>query len=191
MTGQSEIDWKSVVERIRSGDPGGEEVLYDNLASGARLFLKRRLRTDDVDDRVHDVFLIVVEAIRRGELRESERLMSFVRTVLYRQLNRGISQIIRARATSATLDSAGHLSDTGPSPEQQVLSEEKVDLMRQLIREMSRRDFEVLMRSYVRGQSPEQIRREMDLNATQLYLLKSRAKGKLSLLVKERLGGNL
>ena len=60
---QPEVDWKTVVEQIRSGDPAGSETLYHHLATGARLFLKRRLGTDDVEDRVHDLFLTVVESI--------------------------------------------------------------------------------------------------------------------------------
>src|SRR5689334_15644531 len=51
---QTQVDWKTVVEQIRAGDPAGGEVLYRNLASGARLFLRRRLATQDVEDRVHD-----------------------------------------------------------------------------------------------------------------------------------------
>ena len=99
-----------MVEQIRAGDPAGDEALYRNLASGARLFLQRRLATQDVEDRVHDLFVIVVETIRRGELREPERLMGFVRTVLNRQLNLEISRIIHMRQTSIDLESAGDLT---------------------------------------------------------------------------------
>src|SRR5579864_2092791 len=84
---QHQVDWAVVVEQIRTGDPAGEEVLYRNLVGGARLFLQRRLGKEDVEDQVHDLFLTLVETIRRGELREPERLMGFVRTVLYRRLN--------------------------------------------------------------------------------------------------------
>src|SRR3981081_341396 len=81
MADQPGPDWKTVVEQIRAGEPPGEEDLYRNLATGARLFLQRRLGTQDVEDLVHDLFVIVVETIRRGDLREPERLMGFVRTV--------------------------------------------------------------------------------------------------------------
>jgi DNA-directed RNA polymerase specialized sigma24 family protein len=42
------------------------------------------LGPQDLDDRVHDTFLIVVQAISKGDLREPERLMGFVRTVVRR-----------------------------------------------------------------------------------------------------------
>src|ERR1051326_3281755 len=100
MAAQPEIDWRTVVDQIRSGEAAGAETLYQHLATGARFFLRRRLGTDDVDDRVHDIFLIVVQAIQRGALREPERLVGFVRTILYRELNLEISRLVRARQTS-------------------------------------------------------------------------------------------
>jgi RNA polymerase sigma-70 factor (ECF subfamily) len=182
-----DVDWKAVVEQIRAGDPAGEEALYRDLAAGARLFLQRRLGPQDVEDRVHNVFLIVVRAIRRGELREPERLMGFVRTVLSRQVGLAISGLIRTREHSTHLDSARHLPVADPSPEEQAISLEKVALMKQTLEEMSHREFEVLTRFYLRQQSPEQIQKEMRLTPTQFNLLKSRAKAKLTDLVQQKL----
>jgi RNA polymerase sigma factor (sigma-70 family) len=182
-----DVNWKTVVEQIRSGDPAGEEALYENLASGARLFLQRKLGAPDVDDRVHNIFVIVVEAIRRGELREPERLMGFVRTVLNRQLGLAISGLVRNREQLIHLDSAHHLTAADPSPEENALSLQKIALMKQALKEMSRREFDVLMRFYLREQSPEQIQGEMHLTPTQFNLLKSRAKAKLTELVRQKL----
>ncbi len=185
---QSGVDWKAVVEQISSGDPAGQEVLYRNLAAGARQFLRRRLGTDDVEDRVHDLFLIVVETIRRGELREPERLMGFVRTVLYRQLSQEFSVITRARHTSVPLESAsGDLRSSAPTPEQQAIAREKIDFMEQTLKTLSEREYEVLTRFYLREQPSEQICREMRLTQTQFDLLKSRAKARLTLSARRRL----
>jgi RNA polymerase sigma-70 factor (ECF subfamily) len=187
---QTKVDWKTVVEQIRAGDPAGDEALYRSLASGARLFLQRRLATEDVEDRVHDLFVIVVETIRRGELREPERLMGFVRTVLNRQLSHGISRIIHTRQTSIDLESAGELTTADPTPEQQAAIHQKVTLMKEVLRKMSDREFEVLTRFYLREQPPERIRAEMGLTQTQFNLLKSRAKAKLTALMQRRLARN-
>ena len=184
------MDWKNVVEQIRAGDPAGDEALYRNLSSGARLFLQRRLATQDVEDRIHDLFVIVVETIRRGQLREPERLMGFVRTVLNRQLNLEISRIIHTRHTSIDLESAGDLTTADPSPEQQAARRQKVTLMKQILRKMSDREFEVLTRFYLREQPPERIRLDMGLTQTQFNLLKSRAKTRLTELMQRRLARN-
>ena len=184
---QSKVDWKTVVEKIRAGDPAAEETLYRNLASGARLFLRRRLGTQSVDDLVHDLFVVIIQAIRRGDLREPERLMGFVRTVLNRQFSLAVSQVIRKRQTSVALESAGDLTAADPTPEQQSAMRQKVALMKQTLKQLNDREFEVLTRFYLREESPQRIRIEMGLTQTQFDLLKSRAKAKLTFLVQRKL----
>jgi DNA-directed RNA polymerase specialized sigma24 family protein len=184
---QPDVDWKEVVERIREGDPAGQEMLYSNLAAGARLFLRRRLGSQDLDDRVHDVFVIVVEAIQRGELRQPERLMGFVRTILYRQLNLAISRIVSTRTNALDLESAAHLTTPEPTPEDRTGVHQTVALMKHALEELGNREFEVLVRFYLREQLPEQIRTEMKLTLTQFHLLKSRAKSKLTGIIHRKM----
>lgn len=81
-----DVDWLDLVERIRCGDPSGMTDLYALFSRGVRFYLCRQLGPQELDDKVHDTFLIVVQAIRRGELREPERLMGFVRTIVRRQV---------------------------------------------------------------------------------------------------------
>jgi RNA polymerase sigma-70 factor (ECF subfamily) len=187
MAEKPQVDWMVVVDQIWQRDPAGEEALYQNLAGGARLFLQRRLGTLDIDDKVHDLFLTIVDTIRRGEIREPERLMGFVRTVLYRQLNLEVSRIIKSRETITGIEAADQLCGSGPTPEQHTLAHEKIALMKQVLREMSDRDFEVLTRSYIREQPTERICADMGLTPTQFQLLKSRAKARLSELMRHKL----
>jgi RNA polymerase sigma-70 factor (ECF subfamily) len=183
MAEKAKIDWRIVVDQIRRGEPTGEETLYSELSGGARFFLQRRLGVLDVEDHVHDVFLIVVQAIRSDALREPERLMGFVRTILYRQLNLAISGRIEARENVDVTDSASRLSSAGPNPEQSAIEAERVEVMQRGMRRMKAGDVEILQRFYVRGQTPETICREMSLSATQFSVRKSRAKAMLSKLV--------
>jgi RNA polymerase sigma-70 factor (ECF subfamily) len=180
MPQEPEVDWSKVVGLIQRGDPAGEETLYRTLLRGARLFLRRRLGTQDVDDRVHDVFLIVAGAIRRGEIQYPERLMAFVRTVLYRQLNLEIGEVIQRRNRAGDLEEIAHVTAADLTPEQRAIAGQKVALMKEELREMSDRDFEVLSRFYLREQPPEQICEEMGLTQVQFQLLKSRAKARLA-----------
>lgn len=187
MPEKPEVDWRVVVDQIKQGDPAGEEALYQNLLSGARLFFQRRLGTPDVDDKVHDLFLTIVKSIRRNELREPERLMGFVRTLLWRQLNLEVSRIVRSRENTSGIETAAQLTGSGLTPEQQTLAQEKLALMKQVLREMSDRDFEVLTRSYLQEQPAEQICADMALTPAQFQLLKSRAKARLAALMQRRL----
>ena len=190
MSTQPGVDWEAVVEQIRVGNPAGEEDLYKNLATGARLFLQRRLGTQDVDDLVHDLFIILVETIRRGDLREPERLMGFVRTVLNRQLSLGISHLIHKRQRSTDLESAVNFVTSEPTAEQQALIQQKADIMRRILRKMGQRDREVLTRFYLYEETPAHIQKNMGLTETQFNLLKSRAKARLTELVRRKLARN-
>jgi len=51
------------------------EELYRVFSRGIRFYLCRQLGPQELDDKVHDTFLIVVQAICRGELRDPDRLM--------------------------------------------------------------------------------------------------------------------
>jgi RNA polymerase sigma factor (sigma-70 family) len=187
MPQEPEVDWRKVVDLIQQGDPAGEETLYRTLLSGARQFLRRRLGTQDVDDRVHDVFLIVTGAIRRGDVRHPESLMAFVRTVLYRQLNLEIGEVIRRRTRSGMIEETAHLTAADPTPEELSIADQKATLMKQILREMSERDFEILSRFYLREQPAEQICAETGLTQVQFQLLKSRAKARLSERIHKKL----
>jgi RNA polymerase sigma factor (sigma-70 family) len=190
MPQEPEVNWTNVVSLIQRGDPAGEETLYQTLLRGARRFLQRRLGTQDVDDRVHDVFLIVAGTIRRGEVQHPEHLMAFVRTVLYRQLNLAIGDVIRGRDSSGGIEEAAHLTAAQPTPEQRAIAGQKVTLMKDMLREMGDRDFEVLSRFYLREQPPEQICAEMELTQVQFQLLKSRAKARLADRMRRKLARN-
>src|SRR5207247_7219882 len=77
--------WSGLVERIRAGDPSAMEELYAIFAKGVRFYLWRQLGPQDLDDKVHDVFLIITQSIQKGELREPERLMGYQRPTHRRQ----------------------------------------------------------------------------------------------------------
>jgi RNA polymerase sigma-70 factor (ECF subfamily) len=190
MPKEAEVDWSNVVSLIQRGDPAGEETLYETLRRGARRFLQRRLGTQDVDDRVHDIFLIVTGTIRRGGLQHPERLMAFVRTVLYRQLNVAIGDVIQRRDSSGGVEETAHLTTAEPTPEQCAMAGQKVTLMKEVLRELGDRDFEVLSRFYLREQPPEQICTEMELTQVQFQLLKSRAKARLADRMRKKLAPN-
>lgn len=179
--------WAELVERIRSGDPAGMEQLYAIFARGVRFYLWRQIGPEELDDRVHDTFLIVVQAIQRGELREPERLMGFVRTVVRRQVAAYIERAVQTRRGQAELHPGLPVSDSRSNPEQQLLARQKVEIMLKVLESVSRRDREILTRFYLLGQTQQQICREMKLTETQFRLLKSRAKARFGELGKRRL----
>src|SRR4051794_30553219 len=93
-------DWSGTVDRIRAGDPLAMAELYTVFTRGIRYLLLRSLGVEDLDDRVHDCFLIVTEAIRSGELRDPARLMGYVRTVVRRHIAASIDEAVARRRTT-------------------------------------------------------------------------------------------
>jgi RNA polymerase sigma factor (sigma-70 family) len=180
-------NWAELVEQIRRDDAAGMEELYRVFARGIRFYLCRQLGPQELDDRVHDTFLIVVQAIRRGDLREPERLMGFVRTVVRRQVAAHIDGLVHSRRQEVEIDVNTRLADRSWNPEQSLASRENVNLMRRVLESLSKRDREILVRFYLHEQSQEQICREMELTETQFRLLKSRAKARFGELGKKRL----
>jgi RNA polymerase sigma-70 factor, ECF subfamily len=183
----AEPSWSELVQRIRHGDPSGMEELYGVFSKGIRLLLCRQLGPQDLDDKVHDVFLIITQAIRRGDLREPERLMGYVRTVVRRQVAAHIDSAVEARRNWTSVDSNAALRDESPDPERAAIAGQNEQLALRILSSIPQRDREILIRFYLKEQSAEQICREMELTDNQFRLIKSRAKARFGELGKRRM----
>lgn len=186
----SAVEWGSLVARIKAGEDAGMEQLYKLFSRGIRYYLCRQLGPQELEDRVHDTFLIVVNAIRRGDLREPERLMGFVRTVVRRQVAAYIEEAVHNRREQADLESGIAVADRSQNPEQAAILRQKTDLMRAVLECLSQRDRDILVRFYIQEQPQEQICREMALTETQFRLLKSRAKAKFGEIGRKKLASS-
>jgi RNA polymerase sigma-70 factor (ECF subfamily) len=183
----SRLDWNELVGRIQRGDNSGLEDLYNLFARGIRFYLCRQLGPQELDDKVHDAFLIVVQAIKRGDLREPERLMGFVRTVVRRQVAAYIDDVVHSRREELHLDVGVRVADARNNPEQSAAFHQKVEFMTSILSSLSDRDREILTRFYLDEQTQEQICEDMNLTETQFRLLKSRAKARFGELGKRKL----
>lgn len=181
------IDWAALVDSISAGEETGMEDLYRIFSKGIRFYLCRHLGLQELDDKVHDTFVIVVQAIRRGELRESERLMGFVRTIVRRQVAAHIDEAIQTRRDVTDMDAGVVIIDSKRNPEEKAIGREHVDMMAQILQDLSDRDREILTRFYLHEQSQEKICKEMNLSDTQFRLLKSRAKARFGDLGRKKL----
>ena len=190
-TDQLESSWPSLVERIRTGEPSGMEELYRVFSKGIRFYLCRHLGPQDLDDKVHDIFLIITKSIQNGDLREPERFMGYVRTVVRRQVAAHINNLVQARRNQTELDFGMALTDYHPNPERRIIEEQNVKLALRILGSLHKREREVLTRFYLKEQTPGQICREMGLTETQFRLIKSRAKARFGELGKNRLARRL
>jgi len=177
--------WTELVGKIRENDPDGLEELYRVFSRGVRFYLCRQLGPQDLDDRVHDTFLVVAQAIQRGELREPDRLMGYVRTIVRRQVAAQIDDNVLNRKQQFDLDWGLAVRDTRRNPEQDAIRRQNNQIAARVLKSIAPRDREILIRFYLWEQPAEQICAEMGLSDTQFRLLKSRAKARFGQIGKK------
>jgi len=180
-------NWLALVESINRGERSGMEELYRVFSRGVRFYLCRQLGPQDLEDKVHDTFVIVVQAIRRGELREPDRLMGFVRTVVRRQVAAQIDRSVQSRREQAELATTKAVSDHRNTPEEAAIERQHEEVAEAVLRGISGRDREILTRFYLLEQTQEEICEEMNLSETQFRLLKSRAKARFGEMGRKKL----
>lgn len=176
-----------LVRRVQQGDAGGMADLYELISTGLRPYLARQLRSQDLRDKVHSIFVDVVLAIRRGQLREPERLMGFARTIARRKVSEYIDMAAANRRNEVEIGSAFWLASPLASPESEMISREKQDFVHRTLARLSEREGEILSRFYVQEQSQMQICSEMGLTHTQYRLLKWRSKAHFEQLSRKQI----
>lgn len=171
--------FSEVVENVRNGHPDGLDQLYRifRILSGS---LRRQVGYQDFEDRMHDMFIVVVEAIRDGRLREASALPSYIHGVARLSLCSHIGVRTRHERLSGSLRHWVTLRQPTETPEDALAGREREQIMRQLLASLSVKEREILTRFYIREQTKQQICQEMRLTDTQFRLTKSRAKQRLS-----------
>lgn len=178
-----------IVESIAAGVEDGFEFLRAAFAPGLRCFLVRRLRAEDAEDALHDVLIAVVGAIKRGRIRQPDRLPGFVHTVARRIALQRLEQLARRR--NLFVEARESLPATGCDAERLLIDRECAAIIVGVLDAIPPRRREVLVRFFFLEQTDEQIRREMKLTKTQLRLLKSRAKDRFLAVAQRRLASRV
>ncbi len=185
-----QVNWPEIVGRVQTNDQDALAELYQMFAKGIKFMIVRQLGRQDLEDRVHDTFVIVVQAIQRGDLREPERLMGFVRTIVRRQIAAFIERNYIRRRDEMDIDTSVRIADSRSTPEERAIQAQNAEMMQDVLLECSKRDREILTRFYLLEQSQETICAEMGLSETQFRLLKSRAKQRFSEEGRKRIAKN-
>ncbi len=172
--------WCQLVDGISKRDPKAIEELYSRFSRGIRLLIARQLGQQDLDDHVHDVFLITMDAIQNGELRNPDCLPGFVSTVTRRRIANQINKNVWKRNKEVDAETDIQLPSTRKNPEQVAIDSESLRIMKAVLLELHPRDREILSRFYLSGQAAHLICEEMGLTEVQFRLLKSRAKARFS-----------
>jgi len=110
--------------------------------------------------------------------------MGFVRTIVRRKVASQIEENVFSRRQQFDLDCGLPVRDSSSNPEQAAIRRENQQIAMKVLKGITPRDREILVRFYLREQPADQICREMGLTDTQFRLLKSRAKARFGELGK-------
>lgn len=166
--------WIDLVAKISAGDPVSMEYLYGTMRTRLRPYVGRRIGYHDADDRLHDIYIITVNAIRSGDLRDPRCLFGFIAGVARNQCVEHVKACVRRRQQEdvGSMD----LRDCKYDPEQAAIEGERFEHAMRVLRAIPKRDRDVLDRFYLQDQSPGHICLEMNLTPNQFKNIKHRAK---------------
>lgn len=169
------MPWARLVEGIKRGDEHSVNELYSAVTECARARLYRSIEPQAVDDHVQEVLMVVLAAIRNGELRDPKCLMGFVKTVARRQVAVYVRGAMVPRRRMVSMELVAPVSASRESPEARLLMRQRAAAVTRVLKTLCERDRDILTRFYYEEQDSERICREMRLTATQFRLYKSRA----------------
>ncbi len=178
-----------LVRRVKEGDASGMADLFEYISNGLRPYLARQLLAQDFHDKIHSIFVDVVVAIQRSQLRDPERLMGFARTIARRKVSEYIETAVSNRRNQVDIGSVFWLASPHVTPENEMISREQTERVRRTLAHLCGREGEILRRFYMQEQSQQQICMEMGLTHTQYRLLKWRSKTHFGQLSRKQSAG--
>jgi RNA polymerase sigma-70 factor (ECF subfamily) len=178
MTGIGETSPADLVRRIRSGDPRAEEELIVRFGEGLTFLLRRWTRGhSDAEDLYQETFRLALEKVRRGEVRDPERLAGFLRSLARNLSIEHYRKAARRGSREEEIETAADVTNPDTGQLGQLLRKEKVTLVRQLLEELgSERDRQILFRFYIAEEDKESIRSDLGLTAPEFNLVLFRAR---------------
>lgn len=176
---------------VQRGAESASAELYEFLGRRLRPKIARYVSPDHAEDCFHDVFVIVIQAIREGGLHDPKQLIGFAKTVTFRKVVQDMNEVDQIQQAHEDLATAMYMPDQRLCPEEMVEGKQEINLARKAFKELSPRDREILSRFYLQEQSLSRVCAEMNLTVGQFRVLKWRAKARFVKIGKTLLLGRL
>ncbi|HVG07409.1 MAG TPA: sigma-70 family RNA polymerase sigma factor [Thermoanaerobaculia bacterium] len=180
---------EDLVARIQAGDRRAEERLVETYGRGIAILLDRQTNgRPEAEDIFQETFRLVIEKLRRGELREPAKLPGFLAQIA-RSLTIEHYRKIQRRKTEPDSDAVAEVEASGSGPLSELLTREDAGLVRQVIRELgTERDRDILLRFYIAEEDKERISADFGLSSLQFNRVLHRARERYRELYLERVG---
>ena len=159
------------VAGIAAGDTAAEAAFAAHFAPRVRAMLRARLRQlDAVQDLTQDTLVASILALRKGQLREADRLPAFVHGVARNIVNNHLRGQHRRGESPLDDDLAGRLTASDSRED-----EERRSLVTRGLAAIAPADREVLQLTLVDGLHPREIAQRLSLSSDTVRQRKTRA----------------
>ena len=171
----------SLVARIQSGDLQAEQELFERYHRPIRALLRQRLRQQaDVEDFVQDTLSLALSKVRDGQVREPDKLGSFLMSMARNLVIEHFRRLQRRR-TEAASDRVDEQAAVEPGPhsgtEAQLLAKERAALVRRMLLELdTARDRDILTRFYLEEEEKDSICADLGLSSLHFNRVLHRAR---------------
>lgn len=170
-----------LVTRIQAGDAAAEARLVDLFAAAVRAMTRIRARgAVDDQDVCQDVMIAAITAIRRGQLRQVERLGGFIAGIARNLINNQL-RAQTSRPAVPLIENAA-VADF----REEVTRRERTTALRLALDEMGRDDRQVLILTLVEGLKSGEIAARLGLSPDVVRTRKARAIKRLTERLKAR-----
>lgn len=176
--------------RIRAGEADAERRLVETFSRPVALLLDRHTNgRPEAEDLFQETFRLTLEKLRRGELREPEKLPGFLAGIA-RSLAIEHYRKTARRKTEPDSDNLEAFAAPTPGPIGALLAAENASLVRRVIGELhNERDRQILYRFYIAEEDKERISADYGLSSLQFNRVLHRARERYRELFVERAGG--
>ena len=175
---------RRLVERIAAGEPAAEAELAERFDRRVRIMMAVRTRDRDAaQDLAQETLIAVLGALRKGQLREAERLSAFVHGTARNVLN---NYFRRRQQQPAAVELSPDVASFVPPDE--LEGDERARALREGLRQLEPADRAVLMMTLVDDLKPGEIARRLGLSSEVVRTRKSRALKRLTEHVRRALG---
>jgi RNA polymerase sigma factor (sigma-70 family) len=165
-------DLARVAERIRAGDAAAEDELVRQFSDRIRVFVAMRTRDRELArDLSQEVMMHLLTALRRGQLRDLERVGAFV----YGTARNVVNNHLRTDRPERSESLPPELAAGAPDPADQFETTQRQTLVRRALARLNRRDRGILLMTLVDGLKPGEIAYQLGLTAEVVRARKSRA----------------
>src|SRR5262245_42298638 len=160
----------ALVRRIRDGDRSAEDELVESYSRGVFLIAVARTRNREAArDLSQEILMAVLQALRRGQIRESSKLAAFIQGTARNLINNYLRTQARRPECVLVCDEAG-----STDPVEALELAERRRLVRQELRAYSTIDQQILLLSLVEGHSLAEVAKRLNLSHAAVRARKSR-----------------